>query len=160
MLKPLSMAQVSTKFFGSLQYGPEAEFHFPYGIPGFEHHRRYLFVEQPQTHPLVFVQSLEDSGVCFLAVPAHAIAPDFRLELSPEDKQALQIKPGEPCRVGEDLLCLALVTLTEGADPTANLRAPLVASLRTKRGLQSIQPESVYSFRHPIISSEGIAVCS
>ena len=52
-----------SKYFGELDYSTEAVFQFPEGIPGFEDQTAFVFLEQSQTHPLVFMQSLVHPGL-------------------------------------------------------------------------------------------------
>jgi flagellar assembly factor FliW len=47
----------------------------------------------------------------------------------------------------------------ENADPTANLRSPLVLNLKERVGSQIIHQNAGYSFRQPIQSCEEAAQC-
>ena len=148
------MPRLTSRYFGELDYSPEAAFEFPWGIPAFEDRTAFVYVEQPQNKPLVFMQSLDDPSLCFITVPVFVPDPAYQLRLSAEDPQ------DRPPKIGEDVLCLALVTVVEGADPTANLASPIVLNLRTRQGIQAIQPESEYSYRHPLLSREDVTPCS
>lgn len=154
------MPSFPTTYFGELEYHSDSVFEFPSGIPGFEEHTRFLLVEQVQSHPLVFVQSLLSPELCFIAVPVLAVDPQYRLELNEEDLASLQLPGAAQPRVGEDVACLALVTVTENVDPTANLRSPLVLNLKKRVGLQIIHQDTRYSFRQPIQSQEELTQCS
>lgn len=154
------MPSFPTTYFGELEYHSDSVFEFPSGIPGFEEHTRFLLVEQVQSHPLVFVQSLLSPELCFIAVPVLAVDPQYRLELNEEDLVSLQLPGAAQPRVGEDVACLALVTVTENVDPTANLRSPLVLNLKKRVGLQIIHQDTRYSFRQPIQSQEELTQCS
>jgi flagellar assembly factor FliW len=152
------MPSFPTTYFGELEYNSDSVCEFPSGLPGFEEHTRFLLVEQPQTHPLVFVQSLEGPDLCFIAVPVSAVDPEYKLDPTEEDIGALQLTVCQP-RIGEDVACLALMTLEENVAPTANLRSPLVINLKKRIGLQIIHPDSRYSFRHPILCRPEMAQC-
>ena len=154
------MPSFPTTYFGELEYTSDSVFEFPSGIPGFEKHTRFLLVEQAQSHPLVFVQSLLSPELCFIAVPVRVVDPQYRLELSEEDLTSMEFPNSAQPRIGEDVACLALVTVTENADPTANLRSPLVLNLKRKVGFQIIHQDFGYSFRQPIQSCEEAAQCS
>src|ERR1017187_3875679 len=153
------MPSLPTVYFGQLDYNADSVFEFRSGIPGFEEHTRFLLVEQPQSHPLVFVQSLIRPNLCFLAVPAQVVDPHYYLELSEEDLASLQFRGSAQPRIGQDVACLALVTVTENADPSANMRSPLVLNLKTRVGLQVIHQDAGYSFRQPIQSREEATPC-
>jgi len=47
--------------------------------------------------------------------------------------------------------------VAEGKMPTANLLAPVVVNLKTRRGLQAIQVDSSYSHQHPVLAAGGRA---
>ena len=153
------MPSIVTRYFGELTYEDDAAYEFPAGIPGFEGHTRFLFVEQPHAYPLVFMQSFQDTDLCFLSVPVFVADPDYRLELASEDRATLGMTPDSPLRIGADVACLVLVTVAEGADPTANLASPIVLNLHNRKGTQAIQTCSVHSFRHPLLPREEAVPC-
>jgi flagellar assembly factor FliW len=153
------MPTLATRHFGDLQYEPDAIFEFDGGIPGFEAHDRFLFIEQPHADPLVFMQSLGDPELCFIAVPVFVADPHYGLEMTPEDRAALQLHPDTPVEIGRDVVCLGLVTVTEGADPTVNLASPVVLNLRSRKGVQSVRGDGRYSLRQPLPAGDGAPVC-
>jgi flagellar assembly factor FliW len=141
---------VQTAYFGELQYGDDSVYHFPAGLPGFEDHRSFVLVQRPDMHPLAFLQSLDRPEICFIGMPVYAIQKDYDLRLNDQELADLGFAPASEPRIGSDLLCLALIALQENSATTANLRAPVVISLASNRGIQSIQDVDDYSHRHPI----------
>lgn len=154
------MPELDTKFFGKLQYTAEAVFEFASGIPAFENQTAFLFVEQPHTGPLILMQSLVDPNLCFITVPVFVVDPQYRLQLSREDLSALEFAEGSAPHIGTDVTCLALVTVAEGADPTANLASPVVLNLHNRKGVQAIQDCTPYAYQHPLLAKEDVALCS
>jgi flagellar assembly factor FliW len=154
------MPRLVSKYFGELDYSTEAAFQFPEGIPAFEDQTAFVFLDQPQTHPLVFMQSLGNPGLCFIAVPVFVADPAYRPDLSPEDLALLGLSPGPLPQIGSDILCLTLVTVSEQADPTVNLASPIVLNLRNRKGVQAIQPSAGHSVRHPLLAQEDLVPCS
>jgi flagellar assembly factor FliW len=65
---------------------------------------------------------------------------------------------GRPLRIGEDVACLAVISLREGG-PTANLLAPVVINLNGRKAVQAVAAESGYSHQHVLVSQEA-PVCS
>jgi flagellar assembly factor FliW len=149
-----------SKYFGELDYSTEDVFQFPEGIPAFEDQTAFVFLDQPQTHPLIFMQDLGDPGLCFITVPVLVADPTYRPDLSPEDLALLGLSPEPPPQIGSDILCLTLVTVSEHADPTVNLASPVVLNLRNRKGVQVIQPFAGYSVRHPLLAREDLVPCS
>jgi len=154
------MPRLVSKYFGELNYSTEAVFQFAEGIPAFEDQTAFVFLEQPQTHPLVFMQSLVNPGLCFITVPVLVADPAYRPDLSPEDLALLELPPEPPPRAGSDILCLSMVTVSEQADPTVNLASPIVLNLRNRKGVQAILPSSGYSLRQPLLPREDLVPCS
>jgi flagellar assembly factor FliW len=154
------MSKTLTAYFGELDYAEGAVFHFPYGLPGFELERAFLFVQQPQTEPLMFLQSLGNPQLCFILLPILVVDENYTVNLDAEDLAALHLPSGRQPRIGEDILCAAIVSTSEGEAPTANLMAPVVVNLKEQIGLQAIQADSPYSHRHPIAPGKELASCS
>jgi flagellar assembly factor FliW len=153
------MPTLTTRYFDQLDYSDDAPFQFAAGIPGFEEHTAFLFIQQPRTNPLVFMQSLRDPAVCFVQLPATVVDPNYHLELSPEEAAALGLPYTEEPQTGPDLLSLVLLTFVENAEPVVNLMSPIVLNLRTRRGIQAIQLGSNYSLRHPLALESQAATC-
>ena len=154
------MPQIQTAYFGELDCNDRTVFHFPYGLPGFEHEHAFVFLQQPHTHPLLFLQSLDDSHLCFILLPILVVDPNYKVNLDAEDLAALHLAPGRQPRIGEDILCAAIVNGSDGEQgPTANLMAPVVVNLKAQIGIQAIQADSPYSHRQPILASKELAPC-
>ena len=153
------MCSVETKYFGILSCRAEAVFEFPHGLPGFEQETRFVLIELPENSPLVFLQSLQQSALCFLAFPILVADRKYPLAVSDEDLAALDLDRGQQPKLGRDVLVLALVSLHEGFSATANLMAPIVLNLKTRRGLQAIRQDNLYSHQHPIESRSPEAAC-
>ena len=154
------MPRLLSKYFGELEYSPEAAFQFAAGIPGFEDQTAFVFLDQPHNHPLVFMQSLSQPDLCFIAVPVFVADPRYKVNLSPEDRESLKLSSPLDPRIGVDVLCLALVTVREDADPTVNMASPIVLNLENRMGIQSIQERSPYSMQHPLSPPSEAPPCS
>ena len=154
------MPKLSTVYFQELEYSNEAIFDFPAGLPGFEDQIAFLFIEQPQTRPLVFMQSLLNPALCFLALPVLGVDPEYRLNLSSEDLAALGLDSGSTPRIGAEISCFVLLTVTEDAAPTVNLMSPIVINLKSRKGIQAIPASSDYPLRHPLVLEKETAPCS
>ena len=153
------MPQLNTRYFGRLEFADDAMLHFPGGIPGFEEEKSFVLIEQPGTHPLVFMQSAASVELCFAALPVGTIVPQYRLRLESEESAQLALPAGQRPEIGKGLLCLALLTFGETECPSANLMAPIVVNLANRKAIQSIQSESGYSPQHPLTPERVEALC-
>ena len=148
------MPEARTRHFGALHYEETSVVSFPAGMPGFEHEKDFILIEQPPTKPLVFVQSLAGANLCFVTLPMLVVAPDYRLNMIPEDLQILGLPTDRQPGIGTDVLCLAILSFEEGGPPTVNLLAPVVVNLSTRVAVQAVQPDSDYLLRHPFRPEE------
>jgi flagellar assembly factor FliW len=159
------MNRILTKCFGEMSYSEDSVFEFPNGLPGFEDERLFVFLSQPATHPLMFMQSLAKPSVCFILLPILAADPNYQLNLSSEELEVLQLSKTRQPSIGTEVLCAAMVCTAEEnrPGPTVNLLSPIVLNLRDRIGIQAIQTLSGYSHRHPLVVHDRqpeLASCS
>ncbi len=152
------MPLCETMYFGTVSYEAGAAIEFPAGLPGFEDCRRFLPIEEAARLPLIFMQSLEQPGLCFLTVQVAAIDPGYQLKMSAEDMASVGFdqQPG----IAVDMVCLAVMSVDYARAPTVNLLAPIVVNPRTGRAVQSVRDDAVYLCRHPLAGSPEQAPCS
>ena len=152
------MPVMQTKNFGQINYERDSELEFPRGLPGFDERRRFVAVRFVESDPLVYLQSLEDPDLCFITMPVLAIDPAYRLKVNTEDMGEIGLTIARQPKIGEDVFCLTVLSMRE-TGPTANLLAPIVINLKTRRAVQAIAPESTYSHQYELMPEES-AVCS
>ena len=153
------MPLVDTKYFGTLPYREESVFDFPLGLPSFESEKRFVPIELPEHAPLLFLQSLGQSELCFLALPILVVDSGYRLAISREDLAALELETARQPLLASEALVMALVSLHDGFCATANLMAPIVVNLKTRRALQAIRQDAEYSHQHPIATRAREEAC-
>ena len=144
------MPQIPTKYFGPVEYQETDVVQFPHGLPGFESETLFLPMEPQASAPLVFLQSVGQPSLCFLALPVLAVDTHYRLSVAAEDLQALGLDPEREPQIGVDITCLTVIAVAENGAATANLLAPVVMNRSNRRGLQAIRMDSVYSHQHPL----------
>lgn len=154
------MPRFQTKYFGQIECADDAVYDFRAGLPGFERELQFVFIDRPDQKPLLFMQSVHSQDVCFLALPVFVVDPDYRLSMPDEDLAALELAAGQQPHIGDEVLCLALLTAMEGVAPTVNLRSPIVVNLSSRKGIQSIQVDSGYSFQRPLLPEQEALSCS
>lgn len=152
------MPTVETKNFGTVQYESGTELVFPRGIPGFEQRREFLALHFADTDPLIFLQSVEDGDLCFVTLPVPAVDRDYRLQVEGEDRELVGLPASGALRIGEDVLCVVVLSIGEEG-PTANLLAPVVVNLHNRRAVQAVAAQSGYSHQHRLAAEEAVA-CS
>lgn len=151
------MPRVLSRHFGAVEYIAGEEFVFPHGLPGFPSETAFLPVEIPEQLPLVYLQSVRTPDLCFVALPARCIVADFELSTNREDLSCIGLAPD--AQPGPEMLCLALLCFGEDGTVTANLRAPLVISVKRRMGVQTIQVEDRYPIRFRLQPYTEHAMC-
>jgi flagellar assembly factor FliW len=120
---------------GALAVEADRVIEFPNGLAGFEDCRRFSLFH-PETEgggaPRYFIlQSLDDADVAFnIADPALF---GFNYEISLSDAEAAALDLGDPAEAA-----VMVVLVKEGEQLRANLKAPLVLNIRTRRGIQHV----------------------
>jgi flagellar assembly factor FliW len=150
------MPQILSRRFGLLESDSNALLEFSVGLPGFEDQTRFLVVEDRATAPIVFLQSCAAPELCFLAAPLAAIDSAYELAVTPEDLHRLGLDENRQPRVNQEVLCLAILSAPENGPLTANLLAPVVIHIVTRRAVQAVRSDSRYSHQHPLAPPEGI----
>lgn len=155
------MPSIRTKWFQEIGYSESSLFQFPSGLPGFEHERAFVFVDRPDSHPLMFMQSTATPDLCFVMLPVLVVDKHYQLSLDEEALAQLKWDADRPPAIGEDILCAVIVCSKGNREPaTVNLLAPVVVNLRERLGIQAIQTQSGYSHRHPLAPQEELVPCS
>jgi flagellar assembly factor FliW len=78
------------------------------------------------------------------------VDPDYRLSVASEDLVSLELAPDRQPQLATEVAVLVLLSLRDGVPPTANLMAPIVVNLQTRRALQAIRQDALYSHQHPV----------
>src|SRR5512138_648877 len=103
------MKRCITRYFGNMEYLDESVLHFPDGLPGFDCEHNFLPIQQPESAPLVYLQSLTLPDLCFVALPATVACRDYQPLLSEHDAELLESTPEQIGR----LLTLVLLSIAE-----------------------------------------------
>jgi flagellar assembly factor FliW len=119
---------------------PDLEFLGP--VAGFPDHRRYVLVELDESSLLRALQSLDDPALRFLVLPPGPFFPDYEPEIAGDWADQLELTSAE------DALVLVVITPGEtAAEATANLLAPVVINVHTRRAAQIVLDDSSLPLR-------------
>lgn len=143
---------LETKYLGMVECDENSIVYFPQGLPGFDELRHFVCLEQPEFRPLVYLQSVENPQICFLTLPVRAIDTAYRLEVGRSEETVLGLE-GQPVTSGTNLIGLAILTTSTDQDPTANLLSPVVINVASRIGMQIVQAQSQYDWRHPLTAT-------
>jgi flagellar assembly factor FliW len=127
---------------------PESVVTFPEGIPGIAGAQGFVILRSDEMEPIAVLQSIEDENVSLPVIPVHAVAAQYQLTLSDEDRATLDAAPDQDPAV---FVCLAVLILPGAETPAAcNLLAPIVINPASMRGKQIVQLDSGYPTLQPL----------
>jgi len=152
------MPESDTRYFGTVSFDEPAVIAFPAGLPGFAQCRRFLPLEDPARKPLIFLQSLEEPRLCFLALPIETVDPGYRLKISAEDLAWIGLERERDAAALAQ--CLVIIAAGDDRIPTANLLAPVVINWAKRQAVQAVRDDAVYSCRHPLAPPAEVSACS
>ena len=140
--------KIQTSRFGTLDVSDATLLIFPCGLVGFPAFRRFVVFDAAEDSDYQWFQSVDDPTLAFVIVDVHLLKPDFRVDIPDEGLTELDITQADP------ILIMAVLTIPPGnpVQATANLRAPLVVNLRTRKGKQMILHESI-PLRFPLLQT-------
>jgi len=142
---PLEVGRLRIKTrFGEFESDPSNVVNFPVGLPGFEQCRGFVILSSTQMAPVQCLHAIDGAPASFLVVDPRVVLADYRTQLTAPDRERLGVASDS------SLLWLAIVTIQEDGQATANLRAPLVINPERMVGFQVMPYDSLYPVRHPL----------
>ena len=146
------MMTIRTGQFGEFEVSEETLLTFPAGVVGFPAVQQFVVLDVADDCQYQWFQAVTEPDLAFVIIDVHLLDPEFTVEVSDEGLAELEVSQTDP------LLIMAVVTIPAGqpAQATANLRAPLVVNLRTRKGKQLILHESI-PLRFPLLSEDEVS---
>lgn len=135
---------LKTRDFGEIKINDDDIIEFKAPIFGFEDYRRFVFLhEEALSEHLVWLQSTEEPGLCFILIDPDLAYKGYAPNL-PENTRGI---------LGEgDLMCWLIMVVKEDFErSTVNLRSPIVVNPAARTAAQVLLDED-YAIQHPIIS--------
>lgn len=138
--------QLHTSRFGAIDVDTDTIIHFPLGLLGFERFSRFILIESDEAEPMRWLQCVDEGGLAFLVVEPQLFFPDYGPKLSADDRDFLQLEPGE------NPIYACLVVIPENpVEMTINLMGPLVLNAAKRMGKQVVLHDSAFSTRQRLI---------
>ena len=140
---------IKTARFGEVSYNEEDVLFFPRGIPAFESNHKWILAGSDDS-AIKWLQNIEDGDLALPVTSPDAVRPDYNARI-PEDELKLvgSVNPA-------DLALLIVVSIPRSApwNMTANLRAPILVNLKTRKAVQVIALNEEYPIRHVIFPED------
>ncbi|MEA4894340.1 MAG: flagellar assembly protein FliW [Oscillospiraceae bacterium] len=141
---------IETRDFGKTEVSEENIYHFTQPLFGFEDYTDFAVLNDRELgEDIVWLQSLQNSGLCFIMMDPGKLAPDYSPVLPAGSDELL----GEG-----DLFCWAVAVIPRNfKDSTVNLKSPVFLNPANHLAAQ-IMLEGEYPVRYPL-SKEGQSSC-
>lgn len=133
------MTTIQTSRFGGIEVSEDTFLTFSTGLVGFPTVQQFVVLDVAEDCHYQWFQAINEPDLALIIIDVHFLDPEFPVEASDEAIAELEITSTDP------VLIMAVVTIPSGQPDraTANLRAPLVVNLRTRKGKQLILHESI-----------------
>lgn len=139
--------EIISPIHGKMIYEENEIISFERGIPGFDYLRKFIIKEVGEDSPFGILQSIEDKDIGFIIISPFMINNSYEIKLNEEILKNLNIEKEE------EVVLYSLVTLSEKAENiTANLKAPLVINIKSKKGEQYILDKEEYKIKTKVFN--------
>jgi flagellar assembly factor FliW len=138
---------IDSQVFGKIEYSEEELIVFEKPILGFDKDIKYLHVQQEDSVPFSWLQSVISPELAFMIIDPFLIFNDYSFKISDEDQKAIELeKP-------EDALVFVIVSIPADNPKgiTANLLAPIVINIKNNKAAQIILKSEKYSTKMPLL---------
>ena len=137
--------QIETLRFGTVEIDPEKVIEFGEGIPGLEQYKKYALLQFEESYPIVWLQSMDDSGICLPVLDTFTVLPDYVFDIDDTDVKALDLK------TPDELHVVSVVVIPEDIQGmTVNLAAPIIINTLSGQARQIVLSGSEYNVRAPV----------
>jgi flagellar assembly factor FliW len=136
---------IATSQFGEILYANEDVLFFPRGLPAFENYRSWILTGS-EDNAIRWLQSIEDGRLAVPVTTPDAVLSDYNARIPDDDLEAVGSKDSG------DLALLVVVCIPDKApwNMTANLRAPILVSLKNRKAVQVIGLGDEYPVHYAI----------
>lgn len=135
---------IVTTRFGTIEVREADLVRIPEGLIGFRSFTQYALLPDPHVAGLSWLQCTTSPDLAFGLVVPPPHAADYRVELRPGDRTALELD--DEC----DALVYVILNRGEGGGLTVNLQGPVVVNPRRRLARQLVLTSSRYAVRFPM----------
>lgn len=139
--------KINTKLFGEIEVAEERIIEFTSGMMGFEEYKRFtLIFDSEKKGNIMWLQSMEEPELAFPVMDPMKLLAEYNPVVEDEWLAPLGEVTGE-----EDYYLLTVLTVpSDLTKMTANLRAPVVINMNTRKACQLIVNNEEYIVRYNV----------
>lgn len=135
--------KVKTAHFGEIEADESRVVEIKGGILGFEDQTKFIMIDDNESKPFMWLQSLDRQATAFIVINPFLVVPEYVPEISDNDGQTLELQGPEKAMV------VAIATLRH--DPfrvSINLRAPVIINPDKKIARQIVLENPRWEIQH------------
>jgi len=137
--------QIETLRFGVVEVDEDKTIEFNDGVPGLEQYRKYALLQFEESYPIVWLQSMDDTGICLPVLDTFNVLPDYVFDIDETDVKELNLNNPDELHV------VSVVVIPEDIQGmTVNLAAPIIINTKTGSAKQIMLSGSEYNVRAPV----------
>jgi flagellar assembly factor FliW len=138
---------VHTSRFGAISITAEDVIHFPEGLLGFNELRQFVLLDDPTDEIFAWLQSCEDPNIAFPLLEPELFTANYGVQLTKHDLESMGLSSHQGVR------CFSIITIpTDPTQMTANLKAPIVIHVATRKARQVVLQDNSLAIREPIFT--------
>ncbi|MCF0147956.1 MAG: flagellar assembly protein FliW [Clostridium sp.] len=139
--------EILSPIHGTIVYEVDEIITFEKGVPGFQDLKSFIIKEVGEDSPFSILQSIEDKEIGFILISPFLVNDKYEIDLSKEIINNLKIESPD------EVLLYSIVTLSSNMkEITANLKAPIIINLNTKKAEQYIIDKDTYKIKEKIFN--------
>lgn len=143
---------IVTTRFGVVTVPDTQIFRIPEGLVGFRSFTQYALLPDTEVAGLSWLQSTTAPELAFALVEPHVAVSDYKLDLRPGDRAALELEDEREAAVH------VILNRSDAGGLTVNLQGPLVLNAQKRVGRQLVLTSSRYAVRYPLGSDASSTV--
>jgi flagellar assembly factor FliW len=131
--------------FGEISYTEEDVLFFPRGLPAFERNHCWILAGEEDS-AIKWLQNIEEGDLALPVTTPDAVMPDYNARIPEDDLNLVgSIDP-------RDLALLIVASIPDSApwNMTANLRAPILVNMKSRKAVQVIALNEEYPIHHVV----------
>lgn len=141
---------VPTSRFGVLSVNPEKIITMTSPFLGFPDSTRFFIKPHGEESPFLWLQSLDDPKLAFVALQAALLIPQYQPEISGLSRQELQASPEQPL----EILLILTIPRDNPEGMTANLLGPVAINSQKRLAKQVLQDPARYDACWPVFTTD------
>lgn len=143
--------KVKTRDFDEIEITEKDIITFPNGLFAFEEYTKYILISPLGNGKCpVWLQSTENSGLCFIMFDPHEFCQNYQFTVDDGDISVL----GSSDLSKNQFFVIAVIPENAHLDATVNLKSPVIINPENNMAAQVIVAEN-YPIKFPVFAKEG-----